>query len=225
MRKIQCVFVFLLLSATSAYSQGAVSGQLGNLRDMYGAPVSTINYSNTKGSPFLLDEWAMGTVKLLRGDSFKDIALKYEIVNDMLIFKDPISGQSLGFKDAVQEFTIIDNTDSPHRELLFRRGFGPNSNQFFQVLEEGGVQLIKRNSKIVKESREFNSASTTKAFYSVFDYYIIKGGEMIRIRKFKNDILANLDKHDQLEAFIKRSNLGFKSEEDLIKVIVHYNSL
>lgn len=224
MKKILYVVVYLL-SAKCAYSQGAVSDDLGNLRDIYGAPVRTISYSNTKGTPYLLEDWANGTVKLQKGEIFKDIALKYDIVNDILIFKNPGDGQPLAFKDAVKEFKIAAQPSSQNNDLLFRNGYKPNPQHFFQVLEDGKVQLIKRNSKIVKESREFNSASTTKAFYPVSDYYIVKGGELIRIRKFKNDVLANLDKQDQLMNFLEKNNLKLKSEEELIKIIHHYNSL
>lgn len=225
MKKTQCVLIILILSTSCAFSQGAVSDQFGKLRDMYGAPVRTVNYSNTKGTPYFLDDWAMGMVKLQNGDTFNDVALKYDIVDDLLLFTNPFNGQAMGFKDPVQEFTLTGQLNKPNSDLLFRKGYNPTPDHFFQVLVDGRIQLVKRTSKIVKEAREFNSASITKAFYVVTDYYIVKTGGLIKIKKIKNDILSILDRKDELLNFAEKNKLTFKSEEDLSRLILYYNSL
>lgn len=224
MKKLYLLGLFLAGTLYSVSGQTLTTGWAGNPRDMHGNPVMTKDYSDTKGTPYFLDNWTKGTVKLINENTFKDVDLKFNLVEQQLIFKDPKSGTPLGFKDDVKEFKLI-LKESPEESALFRKGFSESPQTFYQVLADGTVQLVKRQSKVVKETREFNSASTVKSFNVVTDYYLVKGDQFIRIKKSLKDVLSNLDNAQRLDDYIKTHDPDIRKEADLVKLISQYNSL
>ena len=56
--------------------------------------------------------------------------------------------------------------------------------------------------------------------------YIVKGTELIRVRKDKKSLLSALgDKTAQLESYIKSEKLNLKSEAGMISLVEYYNTL
>lgn len=224
MKKVYILGLLLAGVVCSASGQTLNAGWAGNPRDMYGNPVMTKDYSDTKGTPYLTDSWAKGSVKLGDGSTFKGVDLKYDLVEQRLIFKDPKSGTPMGFKEDVKEFTLIVK-ESKEEFALFRKGFSAEPGTYFQVLADGTVQLIKKQSKVVKVTREFNSASTVKSFNVLTDYYLVKSGRLIRIKKSLKDVLANLDDARRLDDYLKTHDPDIRKEADLVALISQYNSL
>jgi len=194
------------------------------LEDMNGRPILETKYTNIEGSPYLRTDWTEGIVKLQNGQTFKGIQLKYDQVADELQFNH--KGQTLSFVQPVQEFKLL----TPEKELLFRNGFktpeARSDKMFFEVLFDGGTKLIGRRSKQISESKEYNSATTTRKFVPVESFYIIREGSAIKIRKDKKSVLSALsDKSAELENYIKSNNLNMKDEAGIIQLVKFYNSI
>lgn len=194
------------------------------LEDMNGRPILETKYTNVEGSPYLRADWIEGVVKLQNGQSFKGIQLKYDQVADELLFSH--KGQTLSFVQPVREFKLL----TPEKEMLFRNGFKTpekhSEKMFFEVLFDGGTKLIGRRSKQITESKEYNSATTTRKFVPVESLFIIRDGSAVKIRKDKKSILSALsDKSNQLENYIKANNLNLKDEAGIVRLVEYYNSI
>ncbi|GAC1305038.1 MAG: hypothetical protein NVSMB24_13410 [Mucilaginibacter sp.] len=220
---LYCLFILLLfIAAKSASAQFA--------ENINGVPMREISgYTNIEGSAFLSDQWAKGMVKMADGRTFKDVLLKYDEVKDELYFKDK-KGDTLIFSDPVREFKVEYASGDELHEKLFRDGYKniPNSseNSFFEVLSDGTAQLLKRTTKSIAESKEYNSTTVVRRFDENIKYYIIVSEKIVPIKRDKKSILAALpNKHPQLENFMRTNNINLKNDEDLVKLMAYYNSL
>jgi hypothetical protein len=189
-------------------------GQSLYLQDINGRPIMEKQYTHVEGSPYLFSDWTEGVVKLKSGTTYKEIPLKYDQAAEELLFSH--KGQALTFVEPVVEFRFKDGP-------LFRSGYGKS---FHEVLSDGGTKLIRRRVKQIMENKEYNSASVTKKFVEVENLYIVKGSELIKVRKDKKSVLSALgDKTAQLESYIKSQNLNLKTEAGIISLLEYYNTL
>lgn len=208
--------VFMLVSSISSYAQQAI-------RDYLGRPIESKNYLDVKGSPYLFDEWTEGWVKLHNGNMHAGMSLKYDQVQDNLLFKGS-SGQAQAFVEPVIEFEIDGH--------LFRKGYTPVDGAapaaFYQVLADGNTQFLKRTTKQIFEEVPYGTATKQKTIAPKEFYYLSLGANdnLVKIRKDKKAIVNALsDKKAQLEQYIKQHSLDMKEEADLAKLVAYYNTL
>jgi hypothetical protein len=213
--------ICLLYFSTSSHSKAQF------IQTDQGAPFLGINYTDVKGYPYLFENWTEGTVKLSNGKSYTSVQLKYNLLRDELFFKDIKTDQLLAFVIPVVEFKL---NDKEKNSILYRNGYKAiddnTEKSYYQVLFDGGTQLLKRTSKKINEEKPFNSASTIKSFEVLNFYYISNNNTLIRIRKDKKSILAALaNQGSALEKYLQEKSLNLKNEDDLIQFIQYYNSL
>jgi hypothetical protein len=213
------VFIGAVFSAYTVKSQYL-------LNDITGAPVTVFNYEDVHGTPFLIDGWSAGTIKLSNGNTYKDnLFLKYDIKDDILYFKGT-KDETLTFVDPVVEFAIVVNQNEQHYKNGYNFTKEYSDKSFFEVLADGAVQLLKKTKKVILESKLYNSATTDKSFNDVNEYYIVSSGKVTLIKKDKKSVFTALgNKQSELENYIKTNNLNIKNDKDLAKVIAFYNSL
>lgn len=222
MRINKLTFLILLGSCFLTFS---VKAQY--LHDVNGVPITTSKYEDVTGSPFLIDSWSPGTVKFTSGVSYKDkLFLKYNVKDDELYFRGK-NEEPLLFVDSVAEFVIGDPSGANRH---FRNGYksidGYSNKSFFEVLADGSVQLLKKTKKTILESKAYNSPTTERNFVEVNQYYLLKSGKSIPVKKDKKSVLAVLnDKEPALEKYIEDNNLKVKNDSDLSKLVIYYNSL
>jgi hypothetical protein len=194
-------------------------------------PISTIDYTNIDGTPYLYDTWQPGMVKLVNGVSSKEkMQLKYNLVDDVVSFKDKESGEAMAFVVPVQEFTLNLTNDDELFVRRFRSGYknieGSTPASFFEVLSDGKIQLIKKFNKVVFESQNIGSASKTKGFLDKTKYYLVNNGKALPVKNDKKSLLAALgDKQAQMEDYIKTNKVNFKNDGQLGKLVDYYNTL
>lgn len=199
------------------------------LKDANGRPVFTRQYTDVQGSPYFSDSWLKGEVKLINGESYKNMDLKYDQVGDVLLFKNS-KNETMSFVIPVSEFKLINSSAGGEEIILFRSGYKPadgNTDKvFYQVLSDGETPLLKRWSKKVVESKPYSSASVIKTFEQVQMYYLAKNGIPLKIRRDKKALLEVLkDYSRELDEFIKANNINLKTESDLKSLVYYYNSL
>lgn len=215
----------LLLISLSSSAQYVKNQQV---KDQQGRPMQMGEYVNVQGHPYLFDNWITGLVRFNNGVVVTDAQLKYDIVKDLICYKDPKTEQIMTFNQHPQEFSIdVSGGDEP---LLFRCGFQPVERigpaNYYQLLANGKVQLLKRIIKEPFEEQPYNSATKIRTFKDTETFYLARNNQPVKVKKDKKTILAALgDKTAELEAFIKTDGLNLKNEKDLAKLILHYNSL
>lgn len=209
-----------LLCSTNLYAQ---------MNDINGRPMLARQYQDVEGSPFLIDDWSKGTVKLNNGSTFKDLELKYNLENDDVYFKNS-NGEPLAFADPVKEFTLSYISDNQPQSKHYVSGYQSTdntaANMFYEVLATGTVQLLKRTNKYVITSKQYNSATVNKTFGQNTKYYLVLNGKATPVKNDKKALLEQLkDKQDQLTAYLKSNKVDFKKDADLSKFITYYNSI
>jgi hypothetical protein len=223
MKKFSLVFLGIAATACSLQAQ-SVKEQL--VFDQQDRALLTSSNLREEGTPLLTSTWLKGLVKFTNGTTYKADFLKYDLEKDQVYFKDTKSDNLLQFSLPVSEFSLIVGEET----LLFKSGFAPidrtKTSSFYQVLSDGGVQLLKRRVKQSFEERAFNSATTTRSYKEDEYYYLAQNNVPVKIKKDKKQVFAVLANHAaELEVYFSEQKLNLKNEEDLISLIIFYNSL
>ncbi|WP_461491376.1 hypothetical protein, partial [Pontibacter sp. HJ8] len=189
--------------------------------DNMGRPIVAKQYVDVKGTPYLMDEWVTGSVKFNNGKLFEGVQLKYNQVEDELMFLDKAKNELL-FVEPVLEFKI--------GERVFRRGYtsvdGASPMAFYEVLTDGKTQLLKRTTKKIHEELTYNSATKPKSFVESNTYYISKSeNQLTKVKKDKKSVLNALnDKNAELESYFKTNRPDLKKDVEMAKLVEYYNS-
>lgn len=221
-------FSLSLLLCLAFFANCLKAQEFYRLKESIGMPLRSRSYLEVKGTPYFVNEWSKGIVKQYSGQSIKDINLKYDQVEDELIFKDQ-NGQELGFAAPVIEFKIDYVLDGVKKTSLFRSGFEPfkgsNEKNYYEVLLEGSVNLAKKNVKSIQLYREYNSATTTKSIISRTKYYFFITNKLTEFKRDTKSLqLAFGEKSSKILKYIEDNKLDLKNDDDLIKVFA-YNSI
>ena len=115
-------------------------------------------------------------------------------------------------------------------EYRFQTGYPEidnlNRNNFFQVLSDGKVTLLKSSIKKINKTKNEMSGEISSQFDIYEDHYLYVKYEMKRVKKDKEYILNLLaDKRKELETYLTIQKLNFKSMDSIKKLIDYYNSL
>ena len=202
----------------------AVNAQF--LQDVQGKPIMTAAYTDVAGTPFLFDNWLKGTAELEDGTVYKEIFLKYSSFKDELFFKNSKDEALLAFVLPVKSFLLEVGTENH----LFKNGFPEVDNfsktTYYRVLFDGKITLLLKSYKTLMENKSYNSATTEKKFTDNTIYYVFKDGAMKKFKPSKKDFLELLPtKAIEIETFMKKEKLDFKSNDDLVKIFEFYSSL
>lgn len=197
--------------------------------DAAGQAVTKTEYVDVQGTPYLSSDWLLGTFSSPSGKIYKDINIKFDQVKDQMFVKGG-KGETISLLEPAKDFTLNVPGSEAVINRYFRLGYtnipGSTTTQYFEVLEDGKTQLLKRSAKIIQENKEYNSATSTKSFEEIIKYYIYKDGKGVIVKKDKKAIFAALgDKQAELESYIKENKLNLKTDADLDKLIAYYNTL
>jgi hypothetical protein len=234
MRSILKTTAVLFALAAISTATKAQQGQIGAtnstshavLTDDSGNVVGFKEYSNLEGSPYFNADWAKGDVKFANSPEQRGRSIKYDEIKDALLTQ--MAENKIGeFDEPVIAFTIT-NSDGSIANFSQFPGNGKLSDQaYFQVLSDGKVKLLKKNAKAISEyKKDIGSAVTTREAVDNIDYYLLINGKAVRFKKDKKSVESALgNKQAELDTYIKANSLNLKNDDDLIRLIVQYNSL
>ncbi|TBO40390.1 hypothetical protein [Pedobacter kyonggii] len=224
MKRFINALIFLTLSSISILN----AQEFFRLKESIGMPLRSRSYVDLKGSPYFINTWSKGLIKQSNGQSIKDIDLKYDQLQDELIFKDA-KGQELGFAVPVTEFKIDYIINGLAKSSLFRNGFEPFKGStllnYYEILYKGQLSLAKKNVKRIEEYREYNSATTTKSIIERVKYYYYSANKLFEFKRDNNSIKEAFGNSAiPLLAYIKENKFNLKNDEDLIKIFNFYST-
>ncbi|MCZ4225182.1 hypothetical protein [Pedobacter rhodius] len=213
-------FVLLIFVSFGAQAQYEVLP----FGDVQRTPIKEIKYTDVTGSPYLYDFWVKGKVTLQNGKKYITDSLKYNVIDEKLIFKNN-DGSLMYFAEPVKEFELYGTEPNP---VHFINGLpainGLNSNSYYQVIATGKIGLLKKVSKNITELKQYGSAVTNKAFNTTYSYYSFQNGTLTKITPNKKTIIALFGiKEDLLNDFLKKEKVDFKKDEDLYKLFTYLN--
>jgi len=198
-------------------------------KDITGKNWTQLNkYSEVIGSPFLYDDWAPGTIKFADQQQIRVENLKYDLYNDVLLFKNE-KEEVMEVAEPILEFTITYMKDSKTVQKTFRSGFkasNDNTTQsFYEILFDGQTKLVKRIGKTIVEEKEYNATTSIRKLVDKPSYFIANTTNMpIAISKNEKSILGAVgDKITELKTFIKDNKLNLKNDGDVVKLLTYYD--
>ncbi|TCD22112.1 hypothetical protein EZ456_18390 [Pedobacter psychrodurus] len=218
-------YLFLLLSLISikSYSQYALSP----FADAQGTLLREIKYEDVTGSPYLFDYWIKGKVTTKSGKHYVDMPLKYNVMDDKLIFKHE-NGNLMYFAEPVTEFELLNPELNISNKYI--NGLPAidhfNSASYFKVIFSGQTSLFKKTNKKIIESKQYGSAITNKSFNTTNSYFVLSNGNFLKITPTKKAILVLFpSKEQELNNYLKKEKIDFKQDSDLKKLFEYINKI
>ncbi|WP_163323117.1 hypothetical protein [Draconibacterium mangrovi] len=188
---------------------------------------NTIAQYKIEGSPYLDDTFVNGTIYTTAKTQVPDVPLRYNIYNDNLEFK---TNDGTILELAHPE--TVERAKMGEIEMIFTDYLTSTKNNkkgFFKVLAEGNLNLLAKPDIFYQEAKEeaaYKEAQPPMFIPKPDEYYLQKTGlPAIKIRNSKDiDALINAHKKE-IDTFIKKNKVKFKSAEDLTQLVDYYNSL
>ena len=159
-----------------------------------GKPLTTARYENVTGTPFLIDAWLHGEVKLANGSIVKPKAIKYDAVEDKLLFQQ--DGKIFEFFPKVAVFKLY----APNQTRTFL--INDKNSQYFELLADGDIKLLKKTKKVVLERKGYNSATVEKVIDENIKYYIVANNNQSEVKLNRKALIKALPNYKtQIEIF------------------------
>lgn len=235
------LLILIVLQGFEIFAQGTITVKNGSLssNSNYSNKVSYYNVKDgdviilnheTIGSPYLYDEFQLGSIYLEDKEIISSIPLKYNVYNDVFLAKPDFNtpdnesqgitkSENLKIKLGNRYFIALPNINNRY-EL-----------QYYEILNEGSkVSLLKKMDKIYKERIAATTSLTRDSPASFKDrvtYFILESNKDVKeVPSSKKKLLEFFgDFKKPMADYIKENKLNANDEKDLIRIITHYNTL
>lgn len=185
-----------------------------------------LSAKDIKGSPYLEDDFIVGSIYTAQKLQFNDIPLRYNIFNDNLEFRTPkdqilaLSAPEIVEKAQFGEYTMSYIPYVTSKKM--KRGF-------FQVIIEGNASLYVRSTVIYqapKEAAAYKDPEPAKFLERPDTYYIRIGMEAAYKAGNKKEVIAMFSNHEEeITTFIKKNKIKINKVDGLEKLVEYYNTL
>lgn len=203
-----------------------ISNTLGNMNNaIETSKVSIIKGEKVKGTPFLFDDWAIGTVILKDDKEYKGNRLSFDAYHQVLFF---LSGtESLEVAGEVKTFTF----NTPEKIMTF-----VNANEYkkqskalyYEILVDGlKGTLLKTYRKVVESfDRSFVKPANTQ-YFKIIETYFYYNKNTLKIAEVgvnDNRIKPLLNITDEEWNKINLPSYDYSHEADLISLFKNFLS-
>jgi len=183
-----------------------------------------------EGTPYFNSDWSEGRV-LLRSDRKTDkVQIRYNANTNELEFK---KGDEIlvAIPRMVKAFWL-QNED--REQVYFRSGFKSEKHkiypgQFLRVIHDGDIKLIAEHRSEFVKAHSVNplTGNKTSKYIPKKNYFLItEDGTFKNIKLKRKHILRALGNHKgSVRDYVKSNDLDFGEEEDIDKILTHYESL
>ncbi len=190
-------------------------------------------YTEVIGSPYLFEDWRMGIVRLENGKNYDGLKVKFDQLTDQLVFIGD-NKKAMDFSMAVKAFDIISFDLEGNKVVYsFINGFPPidgaTEKSFYQVFDPGTspkIEFVKRVKKVVYERSVYSSAVKEKLIEERTYYYLLMNKRLFKIKLNQKELMKYMQDHKtELNDFVAKNKLTFKSDGDFAEAVKYYNSL
>lgn len=232
MKKIVAISLFVAMFNAShaqpltGQNQGKWDNQI-YISDVNGRPVRS-GYNDIAGFPFFNNEFKIGNIVLTNGKQFAGVPLRIDIVTHEVNFQSPNKEEGYLGGNVVKEVSYVDSSLLNFPVFIFRTGIpaidNHKSTEFYQVISDGKLLLVKSLSKQIETRKNELSGEVSKEFVLNTDYYVVKDGKIVRLKRDKDFIYSlMLDKSKTMTDFLMNYKNTIKSEQDLKAIFDKYN--
>lgn len=231
--KIQYLLLFLLLLKVNfLLAQVSVDYQTQQTYDLFkrneflSGTSNNLDLSQIEGSPFLNDEFEIGTVYTTQKQEFVNVPLRYNIYNDQLEFKSPE-----GIIQALATPEILELAEFGDIQLVYESYILSKKTRkgFLILLAKGKASLYAKKEITFKEATipaAYKDAEPPK-FLKKSDEYLLKfGSNPAKLIGNKKDLIEAFPyNQDKVKSFISKNKIKTSKPESLTKLVNYYNSL
>jgi hypothetical protein len=186
-------------------------------------------YTDIEGSPFFFDDWKPCNIRLNDNKTFTHVLLKLDLQSQSVHYLGANKSEMEVQPGLIKEIEIIDSAKDNITAYKFQSGFpsvnNKNENEFFQVLAEGKVTMLKLITKKISQDKNDFTSEVKSKFITTEDYFYFSKVVMQRVRRDKSIFDLLWDQKDKVTAYIESNKLSYKSIDDIRKIITYYNSL
>lgn len=204
------LYLFLIINSQFCFAQIGLGINANTFYEKLYFKNNEYEYKDIKGSPYLKAEFQLAQI----GNDYKDIPSRYNSYTDSFEFKKDEAVYIIPKEDNLSRITF-----QVTREAFVLFNLDGNKTYLKEIDKEAGLY-----KKITTVFREFKKASSSyeEDIPASFEqlapkYFLLNNGNLIEITK-KNLSNNFPDKEKSLKDFIKKNNLGFDKENDLIKI-------
>jgi len=187
-------------------------------------------YEGVEGNPFFNENFRSSTIKLVSGLEFNNVTARLDLYKQIIQVRLNGDTVKMVLPGSIIEIVFYDTVQSLTNEYKFQTGYPEidnlNRNNFYQVLSDGKITLLRSSIKKINKFKNEMSGETSSQFDIYEDHYLYVKYEMKRVKKDKEYLLNLLaDKRKELEVYIAAQKMNFRSMDSIKKLIDYYNSL
>lgn len=189
----------------------------------------------TTGSPYLLPDWALGTVAMRTGNVQRQQWLKYDLSAARLLWRRPQGDSVELFTTMVREFTLRDS--ATHQTHVFR--LYPEARTELPVLratfldvryDAGRTALLRHLTRQIQTQTSSGALTTIKksAWSNKTAYYLkLPDQTLVPVRLSTRSVLDALapQYREQAGAYVSQQQLNLSKEADVVRLLTYYDSL
>jgi len=224
---IPLLLLVFMVVPPSLFAQTSNEISTNELRDLgEGKRVPAFQAIETEGTPYLLDEFQKGSVLLRNGRTTETLTMNFNIHQNRVEYLDGDIVYAVN-SDMIRGFTIND-TDVQYK---FGKGYsarGLNPDELVRILADGkATVLVKHEVGFQRNVATYGTATQKDAYVSRDILYIIKDGDIERIRRIRErSILRSFGTYQkEMQNFAEENNLDLTSLEDIKTLFEYYNNL
>lgn len=220
MKKYILTFIVFFLSITMYCQDQERHRIIDVITDMTILKQSYYDVDNTKGSPYLNQNFIPAVV----GDAKINALLRYDVHNDEFEF---VNGKDTLLLNKTEQFNTITlpGTNTKYKLVEYDKKGKLAPGYLIWLYEKNNLILFKKQNIVYNKERIAKSSfekDTPANFERIKDTYYLKDHNKV-ISEFPSNKKGLLklypEKKAELEAFIKQNNIDFEKEPDIIKVV------
>jgi hypothetical protein len=178
------------------------------------------------GTPYFIDEWLNADGELEHGETFKDVKMRLDLVENTLQYISP-EGRELVASGAIKTVIFKDSTSGNQFKFVNSSFLGAKKERsaWFLELISGHACFYKQILKSINEPKNYIPGGTEISINSSEEYFIYADSVLLPVKRIK-DVPGLLHyKFKEVNAYMNEHKLSGKSEPGFIELIKYYNSL
>lgn len=231
MNKAFTVTFLLLITYVSSFSQVGVINNQVQVKSYVGAAAYQIpvRKPGLVGTTFLDDDWLIGNVYLKKGGAIKNTPIKYDILNQQVLFKEGERTMFIKLNYA-DSFNIL-NPDGTYLDFIVNKSWTSEQKDAsgvyqkltgfdrYGLVRKYRIILIKANYNVALSAGEKDDRYETKE-----ELYILNNtnGELIEIPRSKKKLIQYFN-DIKVETYIKKNKVRLTEINDLIDLVEYVN--
>jgi len=188
-------------------------------------------YMQYDKTPFLTDDWCLGSIKLISGERYDSLLLNYDIYkNNLLYFNSKLRRIVQVDAEIVKEFWLhLPDADSTVHVVnrLDDQTTGLRPGFYILLLDDSVSLILKKWKEIDAYSSTIPGSKKLGMYFERSNYYYYMSSSEFTPVPLRKRKLAKLfpQSHDQILKFISVNNCSIRNQNDLIKVFAEINRL